>query len=55
MDRTCELIRQAKAGNMEARTRLVEENVGLIWSVVRRFQGRGYENDDLFQRGSIGL
>ena len=55
MDRTCELIRQAKEGNMEARTRLVEENVGLIWSVVRRFQGRGYENDDLFQIGSIGL
>ena len=55
MDRTCELIRQAKEGNMEARSRLVEENVGLIWSVVRRFQGRGYENDDLFQIGSIGL
>lgn len=55
MDRTCELIRQAKEGNMEARSRLVEENVGLIWSVVRRFQGRGYEKEDLFQIGSIGL
>ena len=55
MERTCELIRQAKEGNMEARSRLVEENVGLIWSVVRRFQGRGYENEDLFQIGSIGL
>lgn len=55
MDRTCELIRQAKEGNMEARSRLVEENVGLIWSVVRRFQGRGYENEDLFQIGCIGL
>lgn len=55
MDRTCELIRQAKEGNMEARSQLVEENVGLIWSVVRRFQGRGYENEDLFQIGSIGL
>lgn len=55
MERTCELIRQAKEGNMEARSRLVEENIGLIWSVVRRFQGRGYENEDLFQIGSIGL
>ena len=55
MDRTCVLIRQAKEGNMEARSQLVEENVGLIWSVVRRFQGRGYENEDLFQIGSIGL
>lgn len=55
MERTCELIRQAKEGNMEARSKLVEENVGLIWSVVRRFQGRGYENEDLFQIGSIGL
>ena len=55
MEQTCELIRQAKEGNMEARSRLVEENVGLIWSVVRRFQGRGYDNEDLFQIGSIGL
>ena len=55
MEHTCELIRQAKEGNMEARSRLVEENIGLIWSVVRRFQGRGYENEDLFQIGSIGL
>lgn len=55
MERTCELIRQAKEGNMEARSRLVEENVGLIWSVVRRFQGRGCDAEDLFQIGSIGL
>lgn len=55
MEHTCELIRQAKEGNQEARTQLVEENIGLIWSVVRRFQGRGYELEDLFQIGSIGL
>ena len=55
MEHTCELIRQAKEGNMEARSRLVEENIGLVWSVVRRFQGRGYESEDLFQIGSIGL
>lgn len=55
MEHTCALIRQAKEGDMEARSRLVEENVGLIWSVVRRFQGRGYDSEDLFQIGSIGL
>lgn len=55
MDRTCELIRQAKEGNKEAQAILVEENAGLIWSVVKRFQGRGYDKEDLFQIGSIGL
>lgn len=55
MDRTCELIRQAKEGNEKAREQLVEENIGLVWSIVRRFQGRGYELEDLFQIGSIGL
>lgn len=55
MDRTCELIRQAKEGNKEAQAILVEENSGLIWSVVKRFQGRGYDKEDLFQIGSIGL
>lgn len=55
MERTCELIRQAKEGNKKAREILVEENTGLIWSVVKRFQGRGYDKEDLFQIGSIGL
>lgn len=55
MERTCELIRQAKEGNKEAQARLVEENSGLIWSVVKRFQGRGYDKEDLYQIGSIGL
>ena len=55
MERTCELIRQAKEGNKEAQARLIEENSGLIWSVVKRFQGRGYDKEDLYQIGSIGL
>ncbi|MBQ9157248.1 MAG: SigB/SigF/SigG family RNA polymerase sigma factor [Eubacterium sp.] len=55
MERTCELIRQAKEGSSKARSQLVEENAGLIWSVARRFQGRGYDLDDLFQIGTIGL
>lgn len=55
MERTCELIRQAKEGNKKAQEILVEENTGLIWSVVKRFQGQGYDKEDLFQIGSIGL
>ena len=55
MERTCELIRQAKEGNKKAQEILVEENTGLIWSVVKRFQGRGYDKEDLFQIGSIVL
>lgn len=55
MERTYELIRQAKEGNKKAQEILVEENTGLIWSVVKRFQGRGYDKEDLFQIGSIGL
>ena len=55
MDRTCELIRQAKEGKQEALNQLVEENAGLVWSIVHRFQGRGQEPEDLFQIGNIGL
>lgn len=50
-----ELIKKARAGDREARNRLVEENVGLVWSIVRRFNGRGYDPEDLFQIGCIGL
>ncbi len=52
---TIRLIEAAHQGDKEARDRLVMENVGLIWSIVRRFSGRGYELEDLFQIGSIGL
>lgn len=55
MDHTIALIRQAHDGDKEARERLVEENVGLIWCVVKRFVGRGTDTEDLFQIGSIGL
>ena len=50
-----ELIRLAHQGDKEARDTLVFENTGLIWSIVRRFAGRGYEIDDLFQIGCIGI
>ena len=55
MERTLGLIQRAHDGDKEARDILVEENVGLVWSIVRRFKGRGYELEDLFQIGSIGL
>lgn len=55
VDHTGELILKARKGCREARDRLAEENAGLVWSVVRRFQGRGYEAEDLFQIGNIGL
>lgn len=42
-------------GDKEARDTLFEENTGLIYSVARRFLGRGVEMEDLFQIGSIGL
>lgn len=54
-DRTWALIRQAHQGDKAARDTLFEENIGLIWSVVKRFRNRGVEMDDLFQIGSIGL
>lgn len=50
-----EYIRRSQDGDKEARNLLVEKNVRLVWSVVQRFINRGYEPDDLFQIGSIGL
>ena len=52
---TLELIKLSKTGDKEARDLLVTQNVGLVWSIVRRFAGRGHELEDLFQIGSIGL
>lgn len=45
----------AKAGDKEAAGRLIEENSGLIWSVARRFFGRGTDAEDLFQLGCVGF
>ena len=50
-----ELIKLAHMGDKNARDTLVFENTGLIWSIVRRFTGRGYEAEDLFQIGCIGI
>ena len=55
MEHTLTLITLAHQGDKAARDTLIEENIGLVWSIVRRFQNRGVETEDLFQIGSIGL
>lgn len=55
MEHTLALIGRAHQGDKGARDTLFEENTGLIYSVARRFLGRGVEMEDLFQIGSIGL
>jgi RNA polymerase sporulation-specific sigma factor len=49
------LIRLSQEGDQSARDLIVQKNIRLVWSVVQRFLNRGYEPDDLFQIGSIGL
>ena len=55
MNRAEELILLSQSGDMAARESLITENSGLIWSVVRRFVGRGVDPDDLYQLGCLGL
>lgn len=55
MERTAELIRRSQDGDKEARDTLIQENMGLVHHVVRRFLGRGAEVEDLTQIGAIGL
>jgi len=55
MEATIELITRAQNGDNEAAEQLIKENSGLIWSVVKKFAKRGYELDDLYQIGAIGL
>lgn len=55
MDDTFTLIRKAREGDRSARDAVISRNMGLVWSIVRRFGGRGHELEDLAQIGSIGL
>lgn len=55
MSDTLSLLKRAHQGDKAARDALTEENIGLVWSVVKRFSGRKAETEDLFQIGSIGL
>lgn len=52
---TLELIELWKKGDKAARDKLVEDNMRLVYSIAKRYLGRGYEMDDLSQIGSIGL
>lgn len=55
MTRTEELLSRAQSGEKEAAELLVTENAGLIWSVAKRFIGRGVETDDLYQLACLGF
>lgn len=55
MEETAALIERSQAGDKEAREVLIEENLGLVRHIVKRFIGRGYDAEDLFQIGCIGL
>ena len=52
---TEELIHLSQQGDRDATAQLMEENAGLVWSVARRFFGRGTEPDDLYQLGCLGF
>jgi len=55
METTLALITRAQKGDNDAAEQLIKENSGLIWSVVKKFSKRGYDLDDLYQIGAIGL
>ena len=55
MSRTDDLILRSQQGDTEALDELLDENIGLIWSVAKRFLGRGTEMDDLYQLGCLGF
>ena len=50
-----ELIKRAQNGDEAAMTKIINDNVGLVWNIVRRFLNRGYEKEDLFQIGCLGF
>ncbi len=55
MEEISVLIEKSQAGDKEARDILIENNLGLVHHIVKRFAGRGYDTEDLFQIGTIGL
>ena len=48
-------VKKAQSGDNDAMTKLVNNNQGLVWNIVKRFTGRNYEIDDLYQIGCMGL
>ena len=55
MMRQAELIRQAQDGDKNARDKVISDNLGLVHAIVRRFEKRGHDREELFQIGCIGL
>ncbi len=55
MDECIALLRRAKDGDRSASGQMVEENAGLIWSIARRYFGRGTDPEDLYQLGCLGF
>ena len=55
MEEVSVLIGKSQSGDKEAREVLIEKNLGLVHHIVKRFLGRGYDPEDLFQIGTIGL
>ena len=55
MEQVIELIQKSQAGDKKAREQLITENMGLVYSMVKRFENRGKEKEELIQIGSIGL
>ena len=55
MEQTLALIKRSHKGDKDARNILAQQNMGLVYTVARRFNGRGCEMEDLIQIGSIGL
>jgi RNA polymerase sporulation-specific sigma factor len=55
MEETMELLLRAKNGDKEAGDALVLDNLGLVGAVVKRFEHRGYDREELFQIGTVGL
>ncbi len=54
-DNDMKTIQNAQNGDKDEMAKLVENNTGLIWSIVKRFNGRGYDEEDLYQIGCIGF
>ena len=55
MNGTAELLEAAAQGDEQACEQMLRNNSGLIWSIVRRYYGRGVEPDDLYQLGCLGF
>ena len=52
---TIELIKLARSGDKMARDQVIQKNMGLVYSIVSRYAGRGYDTEELSQIGAIGL